>query len=248
MRFSILSIIFSLSATVVFSQWGDNYIKLSSTITTETKNITGFEKIDVSEDFVVHIHFSDTEEKVEIEANENLHDLINVEKVGNTLKINTKSYSTSYNSRNKKSGAKERLVAHITAKILSEIKGEEDVIIVLEDKFYADQLTISLIEDSTLDGFVEVKNLVVELDEDSILDLEGSAQSMEVVANEDCIIKGYDFIVDNLNITLIEDSTAKLTVNGEIDLRAKEDSYFHFQGDGSFIRKRLTGDSEVKQW
>lgn len=248
MKSSILSLALTLSLTIASAQWGDNYIKLSHNITTETRNFTGFDKIEVSEDFEVRIRLSDTAEKVELEANENLHDLIQVEKEGKTLKIYTKPYSTSYNSRNKKSGAKERLVAYITAKSLSEIKGNEDVIIVLEDKLYSDKLTIALDEDSTFEGFLEVKNLVVQLDEDCILDIEGSAQSMEVAANEDSIIKGYDFEVGDLAIELDEDSVAKLTVNGDIDLRAREDSYFHYQGEGRFTRKRLTGDSEVKHW
>jgi len=248
MRISILSLIFILTACSLFSQRGENYIKLSDNITTETKDISGFDKIDVSEDFKVHIRFTDGPEKVEIRANENLHDLIQVEKNGQTLKISTKSYSNNnWGGKGGGKGAQEKLVAYITANKLSEIKAEEDVSIILENELYADNLTINLIEDTTLEGFIEVNNLVVLLDEDSVIDLEGSAQNMDVKANEDCLIKGYDFNVGNLDIKLDEDSTAKLTVNGDIDLRAKEDSYFYYRGDGQFTSKRLTGDSEVKR-
>jgi len=246
MRLSILTLILAFTVSNVDAQWGDNYIKLSENITTETKNITGFDKIDVSEDFEVHISFSDGQETVEIEANENLHDMIQVEKNMNTLKISTKSYSTSSGGWHKKNGAKEKLVAHITINELSEIKANEDVKIVLEDEINEDELTIILAEDSTLKGFLDVQNLIVDLDEDSILNIEGSAQSMDVHANEDSTIKGFDFIVGELRIDLNEDSVAKLTVNGDIDLRAREDSSFYYQGEGNFIRKKLSGDSQVK--
>jgi len=246
MRTSALSIIFILFVTSVYSQWRDNYIELSRNITTETKNITGFDKIDVSEDFEVHIHFSDSSEKVEIQANENLHALIQVKKEGRTLKIDTKSYSTG--SWNNKGGAKERLVAIITVTNLTEIRGNEDVTIVLEDAIQAEELTISLDEDSTLEGFLDVQYLVVKLNEDSVLDIAGSAHTMQVKANEDSSIYGYDFVVGQLDIVLNEDSEAKLTVNGDIDLRAREDSSFHYQGKGHFVRKRLTGDSEASHW
>lgn len=176
-----------------------------------------------------------------------MHDLIRVEKVGGTLKIDTKSYNLG-TGWGKKGGARERLVAYITAKQLTEIKGDEDVVIELEDKLYADKLTINLDEDCTLIGHLEVQNLVVELDEDSYLDIEGSTQTMEVEANEDSKIKGFDFVVGDLAIELNGDSEAKLTVNGDIDLRARGDSYFHYRGDGHFIRKRVIGDSEVKHW
>jgi len=248
MRLNVLTIVFSFFVTTAFAQWGDNYIKLSSTITTETKAISGFDKIEISEDFVVYIMFSDSEEKVEIEANENLHELIQVSKEGSTLKIDTKSYSTSSGGIGRKNGAEERLVAHITAKRLKEIKADEDVVIELKDKFIGDKLSIILNEDCTLQGHLEVQDLKVLLEEDCEIAIEGSAQAMDVEANEDCMIKGSDFVVGNLKIQLDEDSEAKLTVNGEVDLVAKDDSYFHYRGDANFVRKRLRGDSEVKTW
>ncbi len=246
MKTLFLSLVLTLTLTDAVSQWGDNYIKLSHNITIENKNITGFDKIEVSEDFEVYIHISDEEEKVEIEANENLHDMIIVEKEGSRLKISTKSYSTSYNSR-KKESAQERLIAHITARNLSEIIATEDVKITLEDKLYAENLTIDLDEDSTLAGSIEAQNLVVLLDEDSVVDIDGSAETMRLAAHEDSTIKGFYFRVGTLEAKLTEDSVAKLTVNGAIDLRAKEDSYFYYRGDGHFTRKQLTGDSEVKK-
>ena len=248
MKLSLLSLVFTLLATSVFAQWGDNYIKLSENITTENKNITGFDKIDVSEDFIVHIHYSADAERVEIEANENLHDLIKVEQNGRALKIYTDSYSTSYNSRKKHKGAKEVLVANITVQKLTEIKGNEDVIITLEDKIYSDNLVIDLDEDSTLEGTLDVENLIVKLNEDSVLDIKGSAKSMDVKADEDSVINGFGLEVDRLTIELNEDSEAKLTVNGEIDLVAKEDSYFHYKGEANFTRKKVRGDSEVKHF
>lgn len=233
----------TLSLSSIYSQSGDNYIKLSDHITTENKDILGFNKINVSEDFEVFIRFSDTEEKIEIEANENLHDLIQVEQKGNSIKIYTESYST--NNWGRKGGASEVLVAYITTKELVAIKGSEDVIFVLEDKMYADNLTIDLDEDSTLEGFLEVQNLIVKLTEDSVLDIDGSADIMNVKADEDSYIKGRNFTVNDLTIDLTEDSEATLTVNGDIDLTAREDSIFSYRGNGSFTRKKLRGDSEV---
>lgn len=244
MRLSLFSILFAaLSFITADAQRGDNFIKLSDNITTETRDVSGFDKLDVSEDFEVFIRVSDTAEKVEIESNENLHDLIQVENKNGTLKIYTKSYSTQSGGRN--GGAHERLVAYITVTNLTEIKGQEDVIFELEDKLYTDQLSIQLDEDCTFEGYLEVQKLVVDLVEDSVIDIEGKATTMVVEADEDCVIKGFGFEAGKLEIVLNEDSEAKLTVNGDIDLEAKEDSYFHYRGDVNFIRKRLRGDSEV---
>jgi len=247
MRILLLTIVCTLILSSLSAQWGDNHIKLSHNIKAETKAITGFSKIDVTEDFLVYLRCADTEEVI-IEANENLHDLINVEQHGETLKIFTDPYSYSYDSRKgKKGSAKEKLVAYITAKQITGITAEEDVIIELKGKLIGEELTIDLNEDSALDGELEVKNLIVNLNEDSILDIEGSAQTMKAKADEDSIIKSFDFVVGNLELDLNEDSQAKLTVNGDIDLRAREDSFFYHKGPGTFTRKKLTGDSKVKK-
>jgi len=237
----------TLLASNLFAQQGDNHIVLSHKITTETKDISGFDKIDVSEDFMVYIRVDNGPEKVVIESNENLHDLIQVEKKGRTLKIDTKPYST-YAGVGKKQGGSERLVAYITAKSLTEIKGDEDVVIELENKLVTNNLVINLDEDSTLEGHIEVQSLVVDLDGDSTLDIKGSAGKMDAVLNEDSMIDGFDFMVGDLSIKLMDDSESKLTINGTIDLRAKGDSSFYYKGDATFIKKHLTGESEVEAW
>lgn len=246
MRISFMTLlVVVLSCGTAFSQWNDNYIALSSKITTETKNITDFQKLNVGEDFEVIIKFG-AKESVEIEANENLHDLIIVEKKGNTLNIETKPYSTWRKGR--KQGASERLVAYITAKELVAISGEEDVMIELDDLLETESLKIKLDEDSSLSGVLKVKNLTVDLNEDSMLDLEGSAQTMELNANEDSLFKSYDFVVQDLIADLNEDSMAKITVNGTIDLAARDDSNFFYKGNAKMVRQRLRGDSKVKSW
>lgn len=244
MRTLLITLIFSTIATLISAQ--SNKIVLSFNITTEVQDVSGFDKISVSEDFLVYIRFSDSSEKVEIEANENLHDLIQVRKQGSTLVIDTKSYSYSYSNHNGKTkGAPERLVAYITANKLTEITANEDVVVELEETLVSDDLTIRLAEDCILRGHINVDNLEVDLSEDCVLKITGSANVMSANAAEDCIIHGPDFTIDNLSINLDEDSQAKLTVNGNINLSANEDSYFYYTGNGQFTRKRLRGDSEA---
>ncbi len=246
MKTSILSLALTLTLTTAIAQWGQNKINLSSNITTETKDNTGFDKIEVSEDFNVYIRVADKEE-IRIKANENLHNLIQVEQIGTTLKIYTDPYSASYNNRKKKS-AKEVLTAYITVKELSEIVGDEDVNILVDGIVKAEELTIKLSEDCTLEGNFQVKNLYVNMDEDCTLDISGSAKNMEVKADEDCEIFGKKFTVQDLAVNLNEDSTAKLIVNGDIDLVAREDSYFSYRGTGRFVKKKLREDSEIGTW
>ncbi|MEM1121833.1 MAG: head GIN domain-containing protein [Bacteroidota bacterium] len=246
MRICLLTaFVIFLNSHTVFAQWSNNYIELSPNITTKDHLISNFKKLDVGEDFEVFVKFGNVE-SIKIEANENLHDLIIVEKKGNTLKIDTQPYSTW--AKGKRQRTNERLVAYITAKELVSIEGEEDVVIELDNRLETASLDIRLDEDATLSGAIKVKNLMVDLNEDSTLDLEGSAQKMELMANEDSMFKSYDFEVQDLIVELNEDSQAKITVNGTIDLEARGDSNFYYKGNAKIVRQRLRGDSQVKSW
>lgn len=240
----ILAFLF-ISSTTAFSQW-DKRIQLSHKITTEEKNIKDFTEIDAEADFEIIVRIAD-EESVKIEANENLHDFIIVEKEGNTLKLRLKRYST-YNKQSSRNQVREKLVAHVSMKTLTAVTAKEDVVIELIDKLTTDKLTFDLEEDCTFEGEIEVNNLVADLEEDSQLDLKGSAKNFILEAEEDSSIKGYKFEVDDLEADLSGDSEAKLTVNGNINLRARGDSNFYYKGKGTIVKQRLTGDSEVKYW
>lgn len=67
----------------------DNQNKIipSSSITTEERVVQDYTGIEVSTAFLVDITYSATEESIIIEANENLHEFIEVEKVNNVLRI-----------------------------------------------------------------------------------------------------------------------------------------------------------------
>ena len=66
-------------------------IEPSEKITTVEKDLNNFNAIEVAGDFEVLLTFSATEESVEVEANENLQDLIIIEKSGKTLEIRLKN-------------------------------------------------------------------------------------------------------------------------------------------------------------
>ena len=101
-------------------------------------------------------------------------------------------------------------------------------------------------EDCTLKADLKVENLMVDLNEDSTLDIKGSAENMDIKANEDSLIKSYDFVVDeDLIVHLSDESEAKLTVNGDIKLKATGESSFSYRGEGRFLKKQVRGESEV---
>ena len=70
-------------------------IKGSKIVTVAVKELNSFENIEVSDNFEVFL-VKGTKPSIEIEADDNLHEIINFEVTGNTLKINTVKEPFSY--------------------------------------------------------------------------------------------------------------------------------------------------------
>jgi hypothetical protein len=65
-------------------------VKPSGAITTRNEAFEDYDMIEASHAFQVYVNFSDTEESIEIEANDNLHQYIEVKKINNVLHIGLK--------------------------------------------------------------------------------------------------------------------------------------------------------------
>ncbi len=170
LTFSLLCFTYCFS----YSQW--QKIKLSNKISTEEKDLTGFNKIDACCDFEVFVRFSKGKESVKIEANENLHPYIVAQKMGKTLKLGIKKGIGTY--------GKKQLSAYITVKEIMSFEGSGDVVFELENQLNTEDVSIKLAGDSQLSGKMKVKNLVAVLRGDSKLNLSGSANILELDARE----------------------------------------------------------------
>ncbi|MEE9373675.1 MAG: DUF2807 domain-containing protein [Saprospiraceae bacterium] len=240
MKISLTFILIIFSLVFALSQ-RNHFIELSDNITTVTKEISNFNKVSATDDFKVFITFSKNQESLKIEANENLHEYIIVKKENGVLKLSTQNYS-----HNHKNSSKEHLVAYITAKHLNAIQGHDDAEIELTNMLKTTTLNIDLDDDAVLKGKIRVDNLTIDLDDDAELDLEGNVKEMKARVNGDSKITGYRLETHNLNIKLMDDSDARLTVTGQINVTARHDSQFTYKGSGKIIKEQTSGDAEVE--
>ncbi|MGS0528251.1 GIN domain-containing protein [Zobellia nedashkovskayae] len=67
-----------------------DHVKASDEITTKDLTISDYDKLKVSNAFDVYVNFSEGEEQIRIEANDNLHERIVVAREGNEIIIKLK--------------------------------------------------------------------------------------------------------------------------------------------------------------
>lgn len=226
-----LSIVFSACQNV------DTIIP-SNKVTIQEEHFENYNGIEVSTAFTVDVSFSDTEEIIEIEANENLHQYIEVEKINDVLRIRLKN-GTSVRGNS-------TLKAHITTKNYLETYAASGAArITVMDSIKVDDVTISLSEASSFSGVIVSRYIYAFLDGASIASLQGSANTLNANISGASLINNFQMIVDNVDINLSGASQASLTVNNLIDLTASGASSFMYQGTALINHLDLSGASQI---
>jgi len=230
-----------LSLLALFSscEKDDNFntVKPSETITTESIDASEFTELEVANDFIVYINFSETEEKVEIRSNENLHQYITAEQIGDRLTIEV-------NDINISNGAV--LEAFITTKLIDKFNIAADSKVILNDPLAHDEIEINIASDSKFEGELTIDDLDLNMSSDAEVNLSGTADQIHASLAGDCEMNTYDLVSNHLTIEMSGDCKAYVTVNESIEVDATGDSELYYKGDATIDRQNLSGDSKIQ--
>jgi len=234
---TILLLLIGLSLIFNSCKKDEDKVTPSANVTKQEFSFSDYNILDVENAFEVNLTFSDSEEKIEIEANENLHQYINVGENSNTLFISFQD--------NVEIEGNATLIANITTKEVFGYYATGAVSIALQNKLIADEVKIELIGACYFAGEIEVNRIEALLIGATELDISGNANSFYVVAEGASSIKNYAFIVKYLNLNLSGASYTYLTITEEMDIIASGASILYYKGDGVIKSQILTGASQI---
>jgi len=213
-------------------------IRASGEVTSLDYSIPEYAELEVSDAFNAYVTFSDTEESIRIEANDNLHDKIIVKREGNALVIRLKKFTTVRGSAT--------LNAYIVTKNIEtfDLRGASHV--TLENEWIHSDARVDLSGASNFTGEVAAERLYLDMNGASLLDLFGNVASLNAKLSGSSDIRDYDLSVENLKIELSGASEAFLSVNETIDVTASGASVLNYKGDATVNNQKLSGSSEVR--
>ncbi len=225
-------------STVLLSSCDHDTIRASGEVTTLEYSIPDYSEMKVSNAFNVYVTFSDTEESIRIEANENLHNKIIVKKEGNALVIRLEKFTTVKGNAT--------LNAYISTKNIStfDLRGASRV--TLENEWVHSDARVDLSGASDFTGEVAAERLYLDISGASNLDLFGNVASLNAKLSGSSDVRNYDLSVDNLKIELSGASEAFLSVEETIDIRASGASVLNYKGNASINNQKLSGSSEIR--
>ncbi|UII81171.1 GIN domain-containing protein [Flagellimonas sp. CMM7] len=250
-------------------------IRVSDGVSTREYDFDNITSLAVATDFKAYVTFSETEESMSIQANDNLFGRINVYKEGGRLTV---KLDNNLNIR-----GKETLNLFITTRNITSFKGSSDAAIFLDSPLETQHVTIDLSSDAyfegditvdnfefrassdskavvylkatdaymnlssgaDLDGESDVEKATIKLSSDASVDLIGTIGNLEATLSSDSNLKNYGLQVEDLKISLSSDSDSYLSVSKTIDVTANSDSKLFYKGDAEIVRQVLSSDGEV---
>ncbi|MFI1744021.1 GIN domain-containing protein [Thalassobellus sediminis] len=214
-------------------------VSVNDTITYKDIPVSEYNTLEISNNFKAFVTFSDTEESIKIETNENLQDLVIATIKNNKLTVKLKN--------NIHINGSATLNVYITTKSITEFKVAADSKIYLENTLVEDDVNIQVTADSFFSGEVDINNLELKLSADAKADLYGSTSLLKTNLSADAKLSDYDLVVEDLIIDMAADCDANITVTNTIDIDATADCVLRYKGNADIIRKHLTANSRIKK-
>lgn len=210
----------------------------SDSVTSEDYTISDFSKLDISEPFNVYVTFSETEQALRIEANDNLHTRIQVEQHNGELSIALEDNTNI-------SHGTVVLNAFVTTRDISTINAAGAAHVFLQNEWNGDRLKLKLTGACSLAGSINANHLDAELTGASNLNIEGSADRFEIEATGASNMEDFSFETNELSADLTGGCNVSLTVNEKLNVKANGASMVYYKGNGLVEDQDLSGGSQI---
>ena len=210
----------------------------SANVTAQERFAENFTGIAVADAFLVDVEYSATEESIIIEANDNLHQFIEVENVNGILRIKLRDRVNIRGNATFK--------AHIITKnYLDSFSASGASRMTLINPQESADVNIRLSGASFLTGEFTANSITAYLDGASNATIRGSADTFTLNADGASLIGSFEMIAGNAYLQMSGASNASLTINGEINLRASGASVLMYKGSASKNHIDLSGSSQI---
>lgn len=211
----------------------------SGNVVTQEENITGFDKVDVSNAFKVDIRQGDTFDVV-IRIDDNLLEYLDVFKRGKTLKIGLKP-GRIYNIR------KATMEAEVTMPELTglELSGASHGSITGFES--ARDLDVDVSGASMLRGDIEAGDARFDVSGASQVTLGGSAGDVAIGASGASQVDLSAFSVDDADVEASGASKVTVNASGKLDVDASGASHVYYLGSPTLGRVETSGASSVNR-
>ena len=248
-------------------------IKGSKIVTVAIKDLNSFENIEVSDNFEVLL-VKGTKPSLEIEADDNLHDIINFEVSGNTLRVNALKEASSFKKFTIRINYSDNLKLIIarneaTIKALADLELENITIknydnsksfvnvksdnfsLILDDKSSAEinvkseNTTLELSKSSEILALVVSPVFKIDMYQKSKAIIEGNSNNGKIRIDNTSNLTAQKFIIENLELYTENYSKCEVNVTNSIQIAAMGKSQIELFGEPKITIEKFTNNATL---
>jgi hypothetical protein len=212
-----------------------NTIDGNGNVITKKRAVSSFNKIDVSGGFEIVLNQAN-KEKLELEADENLIDLIKTNVKNNTL----------YISSTKPIGNSKTLRLYVTTVNVNEIKASGAIELKNKGIYQVNSLEIDISGAADLDLDLNVENLTIDMSGASEINLSGIANNFEIKISGAGELQASKLKTNNTSIDVSGAGNAIVYVKKTLNIKVSGAGSIQYKGSPK-IQEDISGAGSVKQ-
>lgn len=217
--------------------FNEKSVKLSGVTKVSTKEVSAFDKVDVSGAIDVIVNIGNKSEVV-IEADSAIMPYIVTEVKDRELRIYNKDIIGFYNFKNNK------ILVTITTPSILELESSGACDVTIND-LKTDMFKVSLSGACDLIGSFECNVLDFESSGSSDSKLRGKVKNCNIELSGACDIKALDLEVDSLKIEGSGSSNVEITVQNSLDVELSGASELRYKGEPKYIKTDMSGVAQL---
>ena len=208
----------------------------SGNVVSRTYNLVDFTKLKISYGFTAEVKAS-SGYNIEITADDNLFNYINVTKDGDTLSISLKAGSYE----------RSQLTATIMMPVLHSIELRDGGRTNINGFNSSNDLSIKLSDGTRLLGTLTAGNVDITLTDGSRVELEGSARDIRIISHDGSQADLSKFTVVNTDLNIGDGSTVNINVTGTLNANLSAGSHVTYTGNPTMGNIRLSSGSTLNK-
>lgn len=261
-----------LSTSILFAQ-NKEKIKGSKTVTTEQKEITQFTSIEVEDNIEVYLELGEQPE-LEIEADDNLHDIIEIDLKNGVLRLYTRkeairykklvvkiTYTHDLNLVTSKNNAminaiQEVQLEHIAFKSFDGSQlflnvNSKDFLLQSNDKskvelnLKSEKSKIELSQNASLKSLIVTQDFICDLYQKSNAKIEGSATNALIRLDSNSNLTANNLTAKNIDLTAEGSSNCSVNAETSINITASDKSEIQLYGEPKIEMKKFTDEAKL---
>ncbi|KGO92454.1 GIN domain-containing protein [Flavobacterium subsaxonicum] len=272
MKKSCLLLLALLFTAVTFAQKREK-IKGSKNVTVAKKEVAAFDSLEIEDNLEVYLT-KGTEQGLEIEADDNLHDVIQADIHGGTLRLYTNkevSGAKKITVRINYTGELKSIIAkhQVMLYALTELEVEDITIknldfsksflnvkagsfsLSLNDKttaeinVKAESTTIDLSKNADLKALIATQNLKMDMYQKTTAAIEGDAAAMQLRVDNNAVFTGKKFSVKNASLVAESYTKCSITVAETLDMEVTGKTEIELYGAPTSVTMKKFADSAI---